>query len=273
MKRLTILLLAALLAILPCAALGETLRVTFFDVGKADAMLIETPAGERVLIDAAKNKEGKKLAERFAQAGVTALDAMIITHYDKDHVGGADQMLEALAIGTVIMPVYDKESKQHTQFIEALAKYPPKESIQLPTGQETVFTLPSGLSLHITAAHESFYGSDEENDFSLAVRMQYGDTKFFFAGDAEAARQRELLEEGNVECDVLKAPYHGRYEKSSPAFLQAASPKIAYIHDDDEDQADSRVIALLEQAGAEVYCAKDDGDVTVVSDGRSVWVE
>ena len=273
MKRLTAVL--TLLALLTFAALAqaENLRVDFFDVGKADAMLITTPAGDRILIDAATNKEGKKLAERFLKEGIDVIDVMIITHYDKDHVGGADRILEELNVGTVIMPVYDKESKQHTQFVEALAERPPKENIQLVTGQETTYTLPSGLSLHITAAHRGFYGSDEENDFSLAVRMAYGDTRFFFTGDAENARQQELLAEGNVACDVLKVPYHGRYEKSSPAFLNAAAPKIAYIHDGEDDPADEEVVRMLEELGAEVYCAKDEGSVRVYSDGKNVWAE
>lgn len=275
MKRMVGLLMTmmmALLAFAGCAA-ADNLRVEFFDVGKADAMLITTPAGERILIDAATNKQGKKLVERFQKAGIDAVDVMIITHYDKDHVGGADQVLENMKVGTVIMPVYDKESKQHTQFIEALAKHPPKESVELVTGGETVYTLPSGLALDITAAHERYYGSDEENDFSLAVRMTYGDTKFFFTGDAENARQKELLLEGDVACDVLKVPYHGRFENISPMFLAEALPKIAYIHDDKDDPADGVLLDILEELGTEVYCAKDDGDVTVYSDGKTVWTE
>ena len=247
MKRwIGLVMAAALLALSGCAA-AENLRVEFYDVGKADAMLITTPAGERILIDAATNKQGKKLVERFQKAGVDTIDAMIITHYDKDHVGGADRVLEEMKVGAVIMPVYDKESKQHTQFVEALAKHPPKESIQLITGEETTF--------------------------SLAVRVQYGDTKFFFTGDAENARQKELLLEGDVACDVLKVPYHGRFENISPMFLAEAKPKIAYIHDDTDDPADAAVIDILEELGAEVYCAKDDGDLTVLSDGKTVWTE
>ena len=116
MKRWMALLLGTLLTLTACAAQAQTLTVEFYDVGKADAMLITTPQGMRILIDAATNKEGKGLAERFTRAGITRIDVMIITHYDKDHVGGADKLLEEFDVGTVIMPTYDKESKQHTQF-------------------------------------------------------------------------------------------------------------------------------------------------------------
>jgi len=130
-----------------------------------------------------------------------------------------------------------------------------------------------GVKMTLTAAQKKSYGRDEENDFSLAVRLSYGDTKFFCAGDAEAPRQKELLEEGDVKCDVLKVPYHGRLVATSEAFLTEAAPKIAYITDDDEEPASEDVIRMLEQLGADVYSSREDGTVTVLSDGQNVWTE
>lgn len=271
MKRLTVLLAAMLLAFSSCAA--AQMRTTFYDVGKADAILVTTPEGYRILIDAATNKEGKKLAERLKKEGVERIDAMIITHFDKDHVGGADQILENFEVGTVYMPVYDKESKQHTQFLEALKEYPPEKVEAMNIRSEILFEMPDGVGVRIGTAHETYYGEDEENDFSLAVRMTYGNTKFLFAGDAENARQLELLSEGNVACDVLKVPHHGRFEKSSPAFLAEAAPKIAFISDDEDEPAEQAVVQLLRDMGTLVHCAKDGGDLTVLSDGKNVFVE
>ena len=272
MKRMAAILMMAMLAFSSCAA-AQTLSVAFYDVGKADAILITTPEGYRILIDAAKNKEGKKLAERLTGEGVERIDSMIITHYDKDHVGGADQILENFEVGTVYMPVYDKESKQHTQFLEAIREYPPETVEEMPIRTEIITETPDGVTLRISTAHENFYGSDEENDFSLAVRMTYGDTKFLFAGDAESARQLELLSEGDVTCDVLKVPHHGKFEKSSPAFLTEASPKIAFISDDEKEPAERAVVQILEELGAKVHCARDGGDLVVLSDGKQVWTE
>ncbi|MBQ7051329.1 MAG: MBL fold metallo-hydrolase [Clostridia bacterium] len=273
MKKLAMIFACAALLLAASLASAQELRVDFYDMGKADAMLITSPGGERILIDTGTNKGGKKLVERFAREGIDRIDTMIITHYDKDHVGGADKVLEEIDIGRVIMPVYDKESKQHTQFIEALGEQKNTEQTPMQIGSEMAFELAGGVSVRITAAHEHSYGSDEENDFSLAVRMSYGDTKFLFAGDAEDPRQRELLEEGDVACDVLKVPYHGRLVRSSEKFLTEAKPKIAYITDDEEDTASPVVVDILERLGAQVYSSLEDGDVTVVSDGASVSVK
>ena len=272
MKRLTAILLGTLLTLTACGALANALTVEFYDVGKADAMLITTPQGTRILIDTATNKEGKALAERFDRAGIGRIDVMIITHYDEDHVGGADKLLEEFDVGTVIMPTYDKESKQHTQFEEALAAVEGVEEIRMGRAETRMFDLEPGVTFTVTSAHEAGYGEDEENDFSLAVRLTYGDTRFFFTGDAENARQRELLAEGNVACDVLKVPYHGRLEASSQDFLTACGPEIAFITDSDEEPASALVVDMLETMGTKVFCAKDGG-LRVTSDGTRVWAE
>jgi len=269
MKKMAILLV--LLMLLCAASAGaQELRVDFYDMGKADSMLITTPSGLRILIDTGTNKGGKALVERFEKEGIDMIDTLIITHYDKDHVGGADKILEEIAVRQVIMPVYSKESKQHTQFMEALDALPDIQTFPMAIQSDMQLESPDGVKMSLTAAHRPSYGKDEENDFSLAVRMQYGDTKFFFAGDAEAPRQHELLEEGDVECDVLKVPYHGRLVSTSEKFLSAANPQIAYITDDEEDPASEALIGMLEAFGAKVYSSRKDGDVTVISDGHSV---
>lgn len=259
--------------LIPCAArAAQGLRVDFYNVGKADAMLVTAPSGFTMLIDAATNKEGKALAKRLRDEGVGQIDVMLITHYDKDHVGGADQMLDALPVGRVIMPVYDKESKQYEQFAQALDAHPETVVTRMEIGSElTLETGEEGLQIVITAAHRGFYGADEENDFSLCTYLTYGETRFLFPGDAEDARQREILAEYPVRCDVLKVPYHGRLVAASQDFLTAASPKIAFIPDSDEDSASPLVISMLKKLGCDVRSARD-GDLTVVSDGTDVSI-
>ena len=269
MKKAMILLITALMLLSACAAAQE-LRVDFYDMGKADAMQITTPSGYRILIDAGTNKGGKALVSRFEKEKIKDLDMMIITHYDKDHVGGGDKILEDIGVKEVVMPVYAKESKQYTQFAEALEETDTKAS-RLKIGSEMTVTTDDGVTMFITAAHKPSYGKDEENDFSLSVRLAYGETKFFFAGDAEDPRQRELLKEGDVACDVLKVPYHGRLVNASEEFLTEANPKIAFITDSEEEPASEKVIRILEDLGADVRSAKDGG-IAVVSDGKDVRI-
>ena len=268
------LLLLVVLLMLPCAVSCEQtpLRVEFFDVDKADAILITAPSGHRILIDAGTDKDGKRLSERLKSAGIDALDALIVTHFDKDHVGGADRILKALDVSQVVMPQYPKDGKQYNQFLEALQSSAGTQVTRLAAGETLELPLAGDVALSVTAAHETDYGIDEENDFSLAIRLRYGQTRFLFPGDAEDARQRELLAEGDVRCDVLKVPHHGRIYDASAAFLQEASPAIAFIPDSEEEPASAALLAMLSHLGTQVIRAKDSG-LVVLSDGKNVWIE
>ena len=134
--------------------------------------------------------------------------------------------------------------------------------------ENTSFTL-GGCEFSIDVANEDDYGEDEENDFSLVVRLTHGEVRFLFAGDAENARLAELLDEGNLASDVLKVPHHGRYADLSAAFFAAVSPQYAVITSDEDDPEDPETVRALEAAGAQVLLTRE-GAVTLVSDGEGV---
>ena len=272
MKKAFPLLLIFIMLLVSCAGKDvDTVRVTFYGLDKADATLITLPDGRRILIDAGKNKDGTRLAERFQEEGIKELDVLIVTHFDKDHVGGADQILKAVHVARVIMPSYEKDSGQYQDFLKELEKSV-QTQIDIMGAKERLELPFSDVRVSVTSAHETFYGDSESNDFSLAVRLCYGNTRFLFPGDAEEARQMELLAEGDVACDVLKLPHHGRLHDTSSRFIQAASPAIAFVPEGEDDPADPTVLSLLKTVHAQVYSSLD-GDLTVVSDGKTVRAE
>jgi beta-lactamase superfamily II metal-dependent hydrolase len=223
----------------------------------------------KILIDTGTNKEGKRLAEWMKKEQME-IDLMIITHYDKDHVGGADYILEKIPVRELIRPDYESYSKQYIQFIDELSEHPECHEIKMEAMQkeERIY---GNLTLRMSAAKKEDYGWDEENDFSIVTWMTFGNTRLLFTGDAENARQKELLEEGNMKCDILKVPHHGRIEPISQNFLEACHPKIAYITDSSENPADEELIDILNRMGTKVYCAKNGG-IQVITDGSHLTV-
>ena len=264
MKRFTALLLPLLLLCAACAQADE-LRVDFYDMCKADAMLITTPSGVRILIDTGTNKGGKALVERFEKEGVDAIDTLIITHYDKDHVGGADKVIEGMSVERVLDANYPKDDKQFNQYVEALSE----AGIARETLSENIAFELDGVRYEIDVANRSDYGKDEENDFSLIVRATHGENVFLFAGDAENARLGELIDEGNLAAKVLKVPHHGRYEWLSAAFFEAVGADWAIITSDEEEPEDAETVRVLEAAGAKVLLTRE-GTVTLRSDGTAI---
>lgn len=237
-------------------------RVIFFEAGKADAILIETSQGA-VMIDTGLRDDAEELAEQLSALGVARLDALIITHFDKDHIGGAPRILGEMPVDIVYEPDYEKDSKTYHRYKDALEE---AGTNTVTLSQNIGFDL-AGAHYEIDVANEGYYGEDEENDFSLVVRMTVGAARAFFAGDAEGARIMELLGEGDLASGLLKVPHHGRYEKQSPLFFDAVGAKYAVVTSSDDEPEERETMLALKAAGTEAFLTRQ-GRVIASTDGK-----
>ena len=122
MRRLIALLLMlfALLAVGCDTARSEpALTVAALSIGKADSILL-TDGAHSVLIDAGEEDDGDKVLDALAEAGVRRLDLIIFTHFDKDHIGGAPELLAGIRADRVAMPAYEPDGKRYRALLEAL---------------------------------------------------------------------------------------------------------------------------------------------------------
>ena len=231
--------------VLPCV---PEMQIAFLGDKAEDAILLY---GDdfAVLIDAGLNKTGDEIVEYLRQRGIRKLDLLLFTHYDKDHVGGADKILESVPVARLMGADYASESKQYEQ----MSKAAKKAGLKLEPISSNC-TLEFGpLSLAIDAPsvlHE------QENDRSLVVRAVYGNCAMLLAGDAEKNRIAELLGSGIEPCMLLKVPHHGRIEDNSALFFDALRPQLAVITSHEEEMEDPAVVGLLENAGAQVFLTR-----------------
>ncbi len=241
---------------------NQGIRITFFDVGKGDAILIETD-GHSVLIDSGYDDTSDMILNYLAKRNVKRLDYMILTHFDKDHVGGADRILEAVEVGEVLQPDYVSDSKQYLEYQETMKD---KEKQAHLVTQTERFSL-DGADFLIYPPQQEEY-EEEDNDFSLVISMTYGNRSFLFAGDCERERLKELLgqTEFSLSHDVLKIPHHGKKEKNSVEFLKAVSPTIAVFTCPEEMAIEEDISEVLEEMGTLSYTT-GKGTVTCVCDG------
>lgn len=241
---------------------GE-MSVTFLNAGKADCIVIRTE-NSTVVVDTGEEDMGDTLVNYLAKNGITRLDALVITHFDKDHIGGAMALLDAVAVDTVYRPSYYSNTKQYRNFCDALdASSASKKTVV----SNMTLTL-DNVNYYVDIANKSNYGANEENDYSLVMSVTYGNMSFLFAGDAEAARLSELLKEEVPHHTVLKVPHHGRYNDMSERFFEAVSPEFAVITSD-KKTVDDKIVRALEAIGAKVY-QTSDSDVICKTDGINI---
>lgn len=255
-SRIVLTCLLLLLVAFPAAQAFSGSEVVILRVGKADAILVMA-AGHTVLIDAGEDEDADEILAFLGSRRIEQIDVMIITHYDKDHVGGADGILYGIPVGVLYDAYYEADTEQYSQYLGAIKG---TNTPRFRVTQELVITLETlTLTLMPTALE-----TDSDNDRSLAVSMDDGYHTFFFAGDAEEARIEELLAGRLAPHDVVKMPHHGRDKTNLAAFLDALSPSIAVITDSDKNPAEDAVLSELSARGIDTYQTRD-GDIRILS--------
>jgi competence protein ComEC len=253
----------------PVSLGGKELIVTFLDVGQGDCILLETPAGKKIMIDGGgtdrprgEDSVGTRIVIPFLRRkGINKLDLVMLTHPHNDHVGGLNPVLARIKVDRVIDngAVYD--SAAYRRFKSLIAANRIKYSAGR-TGQALNFG--DGISGRLFRPSVGEVNSD-----SLAMRITYGKVSFMFTGDLEAPGEEQIM--AHALCStVLKVGHHGSRTSTTERFLRAVSPRIAVISVGQGNRYRHPApvtIARLRGAGAKVYRTDQDGAVVIRSDG------
>jgi len=251
-------------------------------LGRADSILITLP-NYTVLIDTGEDIHGEIILAHLHEHNITTINYLIITHFDRDHVGGAFYIIDNIPVTNIILPNYSRESRH----VASLQRAMTEAQLEPHTLTEMLrFTLeyaefiidPAQIPYFNFGSGGEDMGDDDEqapraNNFSIVVRMTYGNHNFLLTGDAQSARMREILDNpylSGTPIDVLKVPRHGRYMSRSAQFLEQLAPRYAIITDSYDDPADPRLLALL--SDADIFFAQQH-NVRVVSDGIDLFTE
>ncbi|HIZ55803.1 MAG TPA: MBL fold metallo-hydrolase [Firmicutes bacterium] len=242
----------------------DGLTVTVLDIGKADCILLELD-GQAIMIDTGLSETSGEMLRLLDQKSISDLDALIISHFDKDHLGGAAALLQNISVSTVYQPDYAEDSKTYLAYLLALSQ---TEITPVETTENITFSF-ADAEITIYAPQEESY--ENENNYSLMVSLTYGDSRFLFAGDAKSKRLQEFLREEAGTFDFVKMPHHGSFNSSSAAFIQSVSPTYAVITNSATEGAEPELLEELQDFGTETYLTSE-GTVVVCSDGDSLQV-
>jgi competence protein ComEC len=259
----------------PAPSAGQTLDIYFIDVEGGQATLIVTPSGESMLIDTGwdgfGDRDPKRIMAAAADARVARLDYLLITHFHRDHMGGAPEVVRRLPVGTFLdygRPVEEglATQSQFTAYTAVRAKgtlrHPaPGETIPLKGVEVDVVSaagavLPSALadaSGDANPACASGTSQPErvtENPRSLGVRIRFGQFTFLDVGDLSGSTLAALACPKNLlgHIDAYLVPHHGGADTAIPSVIAAVSPRVAILNNGAAKGGDAPTFAALRAA-------------------------
>ena len=247
---------------------NSSFAVHFIDVGQADAALILC-SGKAMLIDGGNAADSDVMYTYLKKLGVTHLDYVVATHPHEDHVGGIPGALSYATVGRAFAPVQTYNSRPFRNFINKATE---RGAIRIEV-PEPGYRFRFGDAV-VTVLGPQHVDYEDPNDWSIVLRLVYGETSFLFTGDMEAIAERDLLGAGmELRSDVLKVGHHGSASSTSYRFLRAVAPKYAVIpvgQNNEYGHPTEVVLSRLRDAEVKVFRTDMQGDIVCVSDGKNL---
>ena len=247
------------------------LSVHFIDVGQGDCELIVTPDGQTMLIDAGIPESGDDIVSYISALGIKEIDIFVATHYHEDHIGGSPQIFDAFEILSVL--ILDGEVK--TVCAKNLIKDIEEEESEIMYAKRG-YEFELGEADFLTLSPEKITDGGG-NDDSIVLRMEYGEARYIFTGDAEEETEKEILSyypESELSADLLKVGHHGSRTSTSNNFLEAVAPNIAVISCGEGNSYGHPHIETVEKLGMSVsfiYRTDVIGSIIIVTDGEKIY--
>ncbi|WP_290740330.1 DNA internalization-related competence protein ComEC/Rec2 [Fibrobacter sp. UBA3718] len=210
-------------------------NLTLIDVGQGDSILLTTPSGKHILVDSgdrSKRDMGKDVIVPFLRhSGIQRLDALVITHPDLDHFGGASSILRTFPVKELwINECSRTEAKADWQKTIATAADREISIRDIGRGftwREHRFEI---QAVHPNPNSTAGLKCSDANQGSITLRAHGLGHSAMLTGDLTAAGEKEILaSDANIRSDILKLGHHGSKTSSSAPFLDAVAPQLALI--------------------------------------------
>ncbi|MEX0930429.1 MAG: ComEC/Rec2 family competence protein [Candidatus Paceibacterota bacterium] len=261
----------ALYAVLLSEVPDDTLTVAFLDVGQGDAVLIEAPNGNQILIDGGRGPKVMRGLGAMVPLWDRSLDVVVATHPDSDHIGGLVSVLERYSVAALLHSGSESESR----IDDALLSSAEKEGVVV-TELRAGDTIRLSPRVHFDVLFPPVDPSGmDPNDASLIGRLVYGDTAFLLSGDAPKAVEKYLAQTygRNLKSNVLKVGHHGSDTSSALVWIGWSDPEYAVISagkDNSYGHPHEEVVERLERFDIKILETAKEGTIVFESDGERV---
>lgn len=256
------------------------LETNFLDVGQGDAILIQTPRNQTMLIDGGPSNKVLEKLGKYLPPLAKRIDIILLTHPHADHVNGLIGVLKRYEIGIVILSGAELKTDVYSEFLKIVEE----KNIPIVIAQAgEVIHFSENLEFDILAPWQSInsifnkksesfgVSGNDVNNTSIVGKMIFKDFSMMLTGDATSKIENQLLIYGeNLKSDILKVGHHGSKYSSSLQFLKLVSSKAAIIEVGAKNRyghPSEAALSRLKMVGTNIFRTDQNGDIKIVSDG------
>lgn len=261
----------------------DELQIHIIDVGQAESILI-VQDGFTMLVDSGDNFTGDDVVKYIKNLGIDKIDIFLITHFHRDHAGGAHKIISSLDVKKIVCHKFSDLSTMQERFWYIDMSI--SRSIRETFGSMSIFmesACENNKLKNFDVGDAKVYTLSQNNDAvnvnnkSIVFKLVYGDFSMLFMADAESEVEKELLEEdADLSADVLKIGHHGSKTSTTDEFLDNVNPKYAVVscgNGNDYNHPYGAVTKRFEDKNIPLYRTDELGDIviTVKDDGEIVF--
>lgn len=243
----------------------DNLMVHYLDVGQGDSIFIELPNEETMLIDAGESKSKQNILNYIENLGYEDIDYVVATHPHADHIGSMNTILKEFEINHIFLPNKIHDTKMFNTMLNTIKeKDIPLHFVQ--TGYKILEK--ENLIIEVLNPIQNTYSN--LNNYSIIIKMDYGESEFLFTGDAEILVEEDLLKNNiDIDSDILKVGHHGSNTSSGQSFIESVSPNIAIIScgiNNKYNHPNIETIETLTEQNVEIYRTDILGTIIIEAD-------
>jgi competence protein ComEC len=276
---LPILVVAILVWSVALTTPDDKLHVSFLDVGQGDAILIQTPNGQNILIDGGPDPQKINLElSRKLPFWDRTIDLVVCTQPQADHVTGLVEVIQRYKVKQVLEPGVPYDSAIYQEWLRLIEDKGIEYNIAR-AGQE--IDLGTGIKIEVLNPPASLWAgtsADVDNN-GVVLRLSWGQVSFLFTADIREEVEFELIgQRANLKSTVLKVAHHGSKTSTTSQFLSAVDPEVAVICVGADNPFGHPSLEVLERltdrlGEDHVYRTDDNGTIEFITDGENLWVK
>lgn len=254
------------------------LSVHYVNTEYGTATLFVGPTGETMLVDSAGRASEDHVLRYLEATGIDRVDHLVATHGHGDHISAHDDVIERYeterdGVGAAYDSGIERPTPMYGEYLDAVDDHD-VEHVRLRRGDSIPL---AGVEVTVLSPPERPFDGGDANENSLVLRVEYGDTSFLVAGDAEDDAEAFLLANAPeaLNVTVFQTAKEGSADSNGGALLDAVSPSAAVVSGGAVDEPDRPAEAVLERLAERsipTYWTASHGPTVATSDGERVTV-